>query len=271
MSFDDLFRVEADELEPEPPVEHPQPSWHGPPTGELPIAAPLGLILARSDRGLVAVSHVLVHSSGFKFELVAHVRGLSANEAHMIFHEQHAGRVGLDELPKGFLRFGIELPDGQRVSNLEQPWRRTTPEQGPLGPVLTQAGSSGSNTSTNTGVEWSLGYWLWPLPAAGVLRLFCEWPVAEIDLTSIEVNTVPLLEAAQNVARLWPLEDGQSGAWTQSRMSTSQTSTEVRNDPTSRAGESDRERAVVPVSQLAPVRAALVRALAALDKLNQPD
>ena len=271
MSFDDLFRVEVDEPEPEPPTEHQQPQWHGPLSGELPVAMPLGLILARSERGVVAVSHVLVHSSGFKFELVALVRGLSAGETHMIFHEQHAGRVVLEELPKGFLRFGIELPDGQRVSNLERPWRRATPEQGPSGPVLTQSGSSGTNTSTDTGVEWSFGYWLWPLPAAGVLRLFCEWPIAEIDLTSVEVDTTPLLEAAANVARLWPVEDARAGAWTQtiSRMSTSQMTVGTKNEPDDPDGKSSRKRAVVSVSELEPLRAALLRTLSLLDDLDR--
>ena len=269
MSFDDLFRVEADDPEPEPPVEHQQSCWHGPPAGELPIAVPLGLILARSKRGLVAVSHVLVHSVGLKFELVAHVRGLSTNETHMIFHEQHAGRVGLEELPKGFLRFGVELPDGKRLSNLEQPWRRADPEQGPPEAVLTQAGSSGTNNSTGSGVEWSFGYWLWPLPTAGVVRLFCEWPIAEIDLTGTEVDTAPLAEAAANVARLWPLEDDRSGAWTQtvSRMSTSQTVIGTGNETTSPGDEPERERTVIAVAELEPLRAALVRALSVLDKL----
>jgi hypothetical protein len=190
----------------------------------------------------------------------------------MIFHEQHAGRVGLDELPKGFLRFGIELPDGQRVSNLQQPWRRGTPEQGPAGPVLTQAGSSGTNTSTDTGVEWSFGYWLWPLPVAGVVRLFCEWPIAEIDLTSVEVGTAPLLAAAANVTRLWPFEGEPSRAWTQtiSRMSTSQTTIGTRNEPNS-TDDTSRERTAVSLSELEPIRAALERALSVLDKLNQPD
>ena len=46
-------------------------------------------------------------------------------------------------------------------------------------------------------------YWLWPLPQAGGLRVFVEWPVAEIVLSSVELACAPLLEAAARSQPLW--------------------------------------------------------------------
>ncbi len=136
MSFGDLFPVDPPEPEPEPAIQHEQPEWFGPPSGELPVAVPLGVVLGRSPRGVVALSHALVHSTGVQFQVVAHVDGLRAGESNMIFHEQHAGRMGLPEPPRGFLRFGIELPDGARVSNLSEGGRRRSPAEEATGPVL---------------------------------------------------------------------------------------------------------------------------------------
>ena len=78
--------------------------------------------------------------------------------------------------------------------------------------MLRQSGGSGGGSSTHTSVDWSAGYWLWPLPDAGVLRLFCEWPVAELELASAEIDAAPIREAAGAVTRLWPAEG--PGAWT---------------------------------------------------------
>jgi hypothetical protein len=137
VSFGDLFARDFVEPEPQPPVEHEQPEWLGPPSSELGVAVSLGLVLARSQRGVVALSHALVHSNGVQFQLVGHVGGLEPGRSNLIFHEQHAGRMGQGELPDGFLRFGLELPDGRRVSNLdEQGWRTGAAADGPSGPVL---------------------------------------------------------------------------------------------------------------------------------------
>ena len=270
MSFGDLFPVDPPEPEPEPAIPHEQPEWFGPPSGELPVAVPFGVVLGRSPRGVVALSHALVHSTGVLFQVVAHVDGLRAGESNLIFHEQHAGRMGLPELPRGFLRFGIELPDGARVSNLsEGGWRRSPPEEA-TGPVLRQSGGSGGGSSTRTSVDWSAGYWLWPLPDAGVLRLFCEWPVAELELASAEIDAAPIREAAGAVTRLWPAEG--PGAWTRgvgSRQSVSTisfTGTGMVAD-----GEAEESSGTVSPAQLAALRRALEHTLALLDGLRKPD
>ena len=250
MSFDDLFGVDVEEPEPEPPVAHQVPSWHGPPAGELAVPVPLGLVLARSERGVVAASHVLVYSAGLQFALVAHVEGLKRGESNRIFHDQHAASSGLDDLPEGLLRFGVELPDGQRASNLDQRWRRGWNDGEPPGAVLSPGGGSGGGSS-GTSADWSFGYWLWPLPTKGVLRLYCEWPIAHIPLTTAEVDTGPIVEASTRVTPLWPVETG--GPWAHAIASqTSSTMSVTRADP-----------------ELAPLRATLKKALALLAELER--
>ncbi len=270
MSFGDLFPVDPPEPLPEPAVTHEQPEWLGPPAGELGVAVPLGVVLGRSQRGVVALSHALVHSNGVQFQVVAHVDGLRAGESNMIFHEQHAGRMGLPEPPAGFLRLGIELPDGARVSNLsEGGWRSSPPDREAAGPVLRQAGGSGGTSSTGTSVDWSGGYWLWPLPAAGVLRLFCEWPVAEIGLASAELDAAPILDAAAKATRLWPPEDQDPGPWSRAVGSGQNVSTmSVRMVAD---GEGEESSGTAPRAQLEALHRALEHALALLDGLRKPD
>jgi hypothetical protein len=48
------------------------------------------------------------------------------------------------------------------------------------------------------------GYWLWPLPPPGPLRISCEWPVADIELTSAELDASAIVAAAERSTPLWP-------------------------------------------------------------------
>ena len=48
------------------------------------------------------------------------------------------------------------------------------------------------------------GYWFWPLPPPGLLRISCEWPLVDITLTTVEIDGHTLLDAASGVQRLEP-------------------------------------------------------------------
>lgn len=262
MSFADLFAGDVEPVEPpEPQPAHERPVWLGPPDGELGVAVPLGLVLARGERGVVALSHALAHRSGISFHLVAHAGGLGRRQASSIFHEQHAVGQGADDLPDGFLRFGLELPDGMRVSNLggRRPWAK--PGDGPPGPLLVQQGGGGGR-SGGDGVSWSVDFWLWPLPPPGTLRLYCEWPVAGVALSGAEVDTVQLLDAAARATRIW---DGAQadGPWTStvSQFALSRTS--------EAAAQAEGETVAVPASELRAAREALQAALRALHRLER--
>jgi hypothetical protein len=212
MRFEDLFPIEPPAVEEvaTPPAWHAYPHWLGAPAGELGHVVPLALVVGRSNHGVVALSHAVAYSTGVSFELVAYAGGLTPRAAQTVFHDQHAGRLGGEELPEGFLRLGIELPDGQRVSNISSHPRHTPPTDSPAGPLLIQAGGGGGQTGGST-VSWSGSYWLWPLPAEGALRMTCEWPIAGIPVSTAEVETAEILAASAKAARIFDdLEAGPS-------------------------------------------------------------
>ena len=265
MSFVDLFGDDLDaEPPPEPPEAHERPIWLGPPEGELGIAVPLALVLARSDRAVVALSHALAYSTGVSLQLVAHVEGLERRRAHLLFHEQHGGQFDDDELPDGFLRLGVELPDGRRASNLGRRRPFPPPDAAPPGPVLLQHGGGGGGTS-GTSISLHPAYWLWPLPGSGTLRVYCEWPVAGIALSDAAVDADALVDAASRSTSLWehPTADG---PWTRS---ISTMSAFAASDSSDAPATGDEPTLAVSAAELRAVRESLQNALRALRRLSR--
>ena len=202
MSFVESFGIgdpgdDADALE-----KHVCPPWLGPPDGELGVAVPQALVIARSTRGIVALSHAVVYSTGVSFQFMAQARGLSRSTASRLFHEQH---VFDEELPDGLLRIGLELPGGARVSNLGgyRARRAFLGEEQPDGPLLIPHGG-GAGMSSGDRVSMQPAYWLWPLPQPGILTISCEWPTVEIRLTTVAIETGPIVAAAAGSTQLWP-------------------------------------------------------------------
>jgi hypothetical protein len=58
--------------------------------------------------------------------------------------------------------------------------------------------SGGSGT-----VTMNPRYWLWPLPPPGPLRVSCEWPVAGIELASVEIDAAAIRAASTRARTLW--------------------------------------------------------------------
>ena len=177
--------------------------WFGPPEDELPVCVPLALVVARSESAVVALSHASAYSTGVGIELVVQSRGLPERDAQRLFHEQHMPPTQSDPAP-AYLRLGVELADGSRASNLSgrhHHWH--DPEHPPEGPVLTQHGGGGGSAG-NGRVTMRPGFWIWPLPPAGPVRLSCEWPLLEIPLTTVELDGAELRAASQRAVKLWP-------------------------------------------------------------------
>jgi hypothetical protein len=179
--------------EPEPVPE--QPRWIGPPENELGVPVPLRLLLARTEAVALALLDVSAYSTGLEFRMEVRLRRHDelVDPFGMRLHHRRGG--GAAEIPDEVLRFGFELADGGRVTNLGDfpgfDGERTEP-------VLMQRGGGGGGRS------WSFGYWLWPLPPAGALAVVVEWPSQGIALTRVELDAVPLLAAAAESEQLWP-------------------------------------------------------------------
>lgn len=202
MSFTDLFSFSGPDDESGQQEERRAPPWWGPPEEELGVAVSNGVVLGRSERGVVALSHTLVYSTGVMFEFVALARGLSQSASRLLFHEQHA--FDTDELPDGLLRLGLEFAGGRRVSNIGGLAQRRllTPDAEPEQPVFVPRGGGGGQAG-NDRVSMRPGYWLWPLPPAGALKISCEWPVVGIALATIEIDAQKIVDAAAHASPLW--------------------------------------------------------------------
>lgn len=206
-SFIQMFSFDEDDGN-EEDVEHEprrMPPWFGPPEDELGAVVPLGLVAARSESGVVALSHATVYSTGLALDVIAATRGLSESQSNRLFHEQHLFEEG-EEPPAGFLRIGLELPDGNRVSNLGGRMGRRRfmkPDEEPDGPVLMEHGGGGGSGGGGR-VRLHPAFWLWPQPESGTLRFFCEWPVAEIPLSFVDLDAGELEASAGRAVRLWP-------------------------------------------------------------------
>jgi hypothetical protein len=200
----------SDFFEPPPPREPEpipeQPPWLGPPENEVGVPVPLRLLLARTDDVAVALLDVSAFSTGLQFRMEVRLRAHDELIDPFGMRLRHTRRGGAAELPDDVLRFGFELADGSRVTNLGDfpafEGERTAP-------VLIQRGGGGG------GRAWSFGYWLWPLPPPGPLTAVVEWPSRRIEVTRVELDAGPILTAAAESAPFWPDGGARSGGgWT---------------------------------------------------------
>jgi hypothetical protein len=204
VNFQQVFGFSQDDGASDAPSEYERPTWLGPPEYELGKTIPLDSVIAQSEKGAVAVSHAVVYSTGVTFDFVARARGLSQTQANRLFHEQHMFEE--EDLPDALLRLGFEFADGRRASNLGG-WRAhrklMAPVAEPEDPVLVPHAGGGGNSGGGD-VSLRPGYWLWPLPPSGPLRIVCEWPIVTIPLTTIEIDGGTLLDAADQSIELFP-------------------------------------------------------------------
>jgi hypothetical protein len=191
--------------------EHRQPVWMGPPDDVLPGVVPVEVVLGRSDSTVVALTGMRAFPTGVQMNLAVRVRGpVARRDLHSeVFDGPY--NHGMDaQWQAGRLKWGFELADGRRVTNVDpwpQPpdhdhshphdaddWLRWEPDH----PVLQGGGGGGGNRSVDR------DYWLWPLPPAGRLRVVCQWPDQDIELTVQDLDAEPLLAAAHRASPLWP-------------------------------------------------------------------
>ena len=201
-NFASIFSVGPSGEDPDDePVEHLQPEWVGPPGDELGASLPLGAVIGRSKNAVVALRQLTGYSTGVMLDLVAAARGLRESETNRLFHEQHA-TAPEEGPPGGFLRVGVELEDGTRASNLADPRRLWRADRTPEGPLLMRSGG-GCGSAGSGHVTMNPGYWLWPLPPPGRLRLFVERPSLDVELSSIELDGAAIVAAAARSRPLW--------------------------------------------------------------------
>lgn len=200
-------RSELDE-----PDEPPQPVWMAAPDDVVPGVVPVELILGRSDSTVVLLTGVRAFPVGLQMQLGVRVRGPVRNRD--LHSEVFDGPYNHDmdaQWQARRLKWGFELADGTRVTNVDHlldqgPSSPGPAHYGPLPdasgtprrPVLMGGGGGGGVRSVDR------DYWLWPLPPPGRLRVACEWLAQGIELTVQELDSAALLAAAERARPLWP-------------------------------------------------------------------
>jgi hypothetical protein len=203
---------EAPKRPPSPPLRrHARPDWFGPPENIAPGVLPLELVLANTGDVAVYLDVVLGYPTGFLLTLEVRARQDSDEDLDPIGWEwrmsERRVRKGQasGEIPRELLRFGIQLADGGKVTNIGAPhaFYDDEKEQSPsaAGPRLTNHGGGGG------GGSWHEQYWLSPLPPPGDLVFVCEWPQQRIPLTKATIDAHTILEAAGRARELWPIPD----------------------------------------------------------------
>lgn len=175
----------------------------GPPDNVLAEAVPLNVLLARTDSLALTATGGLAYETGWQFTLVLLRRVDSDDEWDVdpFYWHPRARRGGIRT---DMLRFGLQLADGRKVTNLEYPNFGRAAE--PPGPVLMPRGGGGGGRRSEQ------SFWAWPLPPPGPLAFVCEWPSQGIDLTRVEVDSELIRNAASRAQVLWP-DHGGDGGW----------------------------------------------------------
>lgn len=193
------------------PDDYPQPAWAGAPEDVMPGVVPVELILGRSASTVVMLTGIRAFPSGLAMTLGVRVRGRVGRRDFNseVFDGPYNHDMGPD-WQTGRLKWGFELADGRRVTNVDPPpWAELTHHEHsspaspgdwlrePDHPVLTGGSGGGGSRSVDR------SYWLWPLPPAGPLRVVCQWPAQGIETTVHELAAEPFLEAALHAESIW--------------------------------------------------------------------
>ena len=190
-------------FEPPPPPPRkersPRLPWHGPPDNYVGGAAAIELVLARSADAAVSIGGFVAYPTGFELTLRTRVREpLASPGADDPLFPWRGVRTGEAGVAPEMLRFGIQLSDGGKATNLAPQRAGVDPEEAPSGPVLWPQGGGGGNGRSDYRV------WIHPLPPPGALTFVCEWPVHGIPETRREVDASVIREAAGRAQELWP-------------------------------------------------------------------
>jgi hypothetical protein len=175
----------------------------GVPGGVVGRTVALNLVLGQSNKAVVWIPSVTVYPDGFELHLEIRQRDEEGWSDQFGLLHHRARRRTDGELDPELLRFGIELSDGRKATNVNPgtgPRDRDTP---PAGPILS-GGDGGGGGLAGGGARLHYTHWVWPLPPEGPLAFVCEWPIADIPETKTQIDSALLHDAAVETVTLWP-------------------------------------------------------------------
>jgi hypothetical protein len=173
----------------------PRP-WNAPPASVLGVRTGSALELRRSADGVVVtLSDLICHQDGFWFR-VSCGRRVQAGEDEDWFGA--FGQATLtphpdDETAFRGLRVVMTFADSSYVdtSRPSPPVERPSAER-----LLRLSGERGGNRTL-----LHAGYWVWPLPPPGIVRLSTEWKAQRVARTERRFDAAPIVAAAQRALR----------------------------------------------------------------------
>ena len=172
------------------------PAWDRPNEGVLGGLIPVGQVVGRSDEVVLSLDHVRAYPTGFVLAL-------------RILPNPRLQPRPLDFFGPGRSpRVGIEFSDGQKAGNEPDvgpgPFPRLpsgdVPKDDdgmPTQPVIRFTGGGGGLHT------YAVDLWVYPLPPAGPLKVFVEWPVKGIPETKVVLDAEAIREAAARAVVVW--------------------------------------------------------------------
>ena len=182
------------------PVPRPQYFDHpwAAPQHWLPGTPGVSAVVARNEHTLVRLTFTAAYPRGAVLELDAllNPEGPDTEPLH-IHHHRHGGQFA------GDLRLGLLWPDGRRVESTSgwHPGHDGSEAPGTDDFHIAMHGGGGG------GISWSWQVWLWPLPPAGPVEVFCRWDDRGIPETATSVDLTAVVVAAADAEELWPLPE----------------------------------------------------------------
>jgi len=200
---------------PEQPAPRPRHAWRGAPGGVVGRTVALNLVLGQSAKAVIWIPSVTVYPDGFELQLEIRQRDEAAwSDQFRLLHHQSNRRPDGDLDPELF-RFGIELSDGRKATNVNPGTGARDWDTPPAGPILSEGGGSAGGLAGG-GARMQYGYWVWPLPPEGPFAFVCEWPIADIPETRSEIDSALVRDAVREAVILWSDREtgGNSDDWT---------------------------------------------------------
>ena len=165
----------------------------------FPAVVPVGLVLARSDEAVVALSTVEVYPTGFDFNIAIIARREDPYGFGWGMH-QHWPHRPVEAQANDFFRLAIVFADGQVATNIDR--GQASPVGEMTGRAMLTPGGGGGG-----GRRYDMTYWVYPLPPPGPLAFVCEWPGLGLTESRVEIDAQPILDAAARSVQIWPEND----------------------------------------------------------------
>lgn len=176
-------------VEPRPFGKKQTEAWQGVPDNETGTLTAIDLILAHSEQVTVRIFNVIAFSTGFSFECKCKFADPGLTRMASLRNREYYESLH----PERTFRIGLQLPEGTRVTSLDGDAGALAEATIASGPRLKWIWQSGGHYL----------WWVYPLPSRGAVTFACEWPIAGIRLSTVDIDATLILEAADRSARLW--------------------------------------------------------------------